>query len=109
MAAFFYNVRMCCGLAGLSVRTENVHNLVLVKLCHKVACGTAVFAGIELAGFLIEDLADSGCEGETAVGVDIDLAHSALGRLAELLLGDTYRIGQFATVGVDDVDIFLGN
>ena len=82
---------------------------MLVKLCHKVTCGAAVFAGIEFAGLLIEDLADGSGECKTAVGVDVNLADCALGCLAERLLGDTYRIGQLATVGVDDVDIFLGD
>ncbi len=80
-----------------------------VKLLHLVAGRTQVLPGIELTGLLIEDLADGGGHRETAVGVDVDLADSALAGLSELLLGDTDSIRKFAAVGVDDVNILLGN
>ena len=80
-----------------------------IELLHLVAGRSEVLPGIELTGLLIEDLADGGGHCKTAVGVDVDLADSALGSLAELLLGDTDSVRQLATVGIDDVDIFLGH
>ena len=80
-----------------------------VELLHLVTGGTQVLAGVELTGLLVEDLANGCGHGQTGVGVDVDLADSALGSLAELLLGDTYSVGQFATVGVDDVNVLLRN
>ena len=82
---------------------------MLVELLHHIASGTAVFARVELTGFLGEYLTNGSREGETRVGVDINLAHSRLGSLAQLFLGDTYCIGQFAAVGVDYIHILLGN
>ena len=97
------------GLLGLAVGAQHVHDLVYVEFLHLVAGGTQVLAGVELAGLLVEDLAHGGGHGETAVAVDVDLADGALGGFAELFLGDTYSIGQFAAVGVDDVNILLRN
>ena len=97
------------GLFGLSVGTEHVDDLVHVKLLHLVTGRSEVLPRIELAGLLVEDLTDGGGHCKTAVGVDVDLADSALGGLAELLLGNTDCIRQFATVGVDDVHILLGH
>ncbi len=96
-------------LFGFAVGTEHVDDFVLVKLLHLVAGRAEVFAGVELTGLVVEDLADSGGHGQTGVGVDVDFANGALGSLAELLFGDTDGIGELAAVGVDDVDIFLGN
>ena len=47
------------------------------------------------------------CVSQARVGVDVDLADSALGSLAELILGDTDSVGELAAVLVDDVDILL--
>ena len=80
-----------------------------VELLHLVAGRAEVFARVELAGLLVEDPADGCGHGQTAVGVDVDLAHCALGGLAELLLGDTDSVGKLAAMLVDHVDIFLGN
>ena len=96
-------------LLGLAVATQHLNDFVLVELGHLVASRTAVLAGIKLARFLNEHLANGSGEGQTAVTVDVDLANGALGSLAQLVLGDTYGIGQVATVGVDDVDILLGH
>ena len=82
---------------------------MLVHFLHLVASGTAVFAGVELTGILCEGLADGCGEGQTRVGVDVDFADGALSGFAELLFGDTYCIGELATILVDDVDILLGN
>ena len=95
-------------LLGLAVATQHLDDLVLVQLGHLVTGGTAVLAGIKLTGLLGKHLADGSGKGQTAIAVDVDLADGALGGLAQLVLGDTYGIGQVATVGVDDVDILLG-
>ena len=96
-------------LLCLAVAAKNVDDLVHIEFLHLVACRTEVLAGIEFARFLVEYLADCCGHCKTAVGVDVDLADSALGSLAELLFGDTYCIGKFAAMSVDDVDIFLRN
>ena len=96
------------GLTEVVVGTEDVDNLVHVHLLHVLASGLEILTGIEVTGVLVEVLADGGGHGETAVGVDVDLADGALGGFAELLLGDTYGIGEFATVGVDGVNLVLG-
>ena len=54
-----------------------------------------------------QGLTHTGGVGQAGVGVDVDLADGALGSLAELLLGDTYGVGQVATVLVDDLHILL--
>ena len=95
------------GLFGFAVGTEHVDDLVHVELLHFVTGGAAVFAGIEFAGFLGKDLADGCGHCKTAVGVDIDLADSALAGLTKLLFGNTHCIGKFAAILVDDVNIFL--
>ena len=94
-------------LLGLAVATQHLDDFVLVELGHLVACGTAVLAGVKLAGLLGKHLAYSSGEGQTAVAVDVDLADGALGSPAQLILGDTYCIGQVAAVAVDDVNILL--
>ena len=78
-----------------------------VKLLHLVTGRSQVFPGIELAGLLIEDLADGGGHRKTAVRVDVDLADSALTGLSELLLGNTDSVRKLATMLVDDVNILL--
>ena len=74
------NVLFC----KLVVGTEDVGDFVLVHLLHEVASGTAIFAGVELTGLLVEDLADSGGEGEAGVGVDVNLADCTLAGLLSL-------------------------
>ena len=96
-------------LAEVVVGTEDVDNLVHVHLLHVLASGLEILTRIEVTGVLVEVLADGGGHGETAVGVDVDLADCALGGFTELLLGDTYGIGEFATVGVDGVNLVLGD
>ena len=56
-----------------------------------------------------QSLTHTCCVSQTGVGVDVDLANSALCSLAELLLGNTNSVGQLASVLVDDVDILLRN
>ena len=80
-----------------------------VHLLHVLASGLQVLARIEIAGLLVEVLADGCGHGKTAVRVDVDLADCALAGLAELLFGNTYCIGQFAAVSVDGVNFVLRN
>ena len=93
----------------LSVGTENVHDLVGIELLHLVTGRSQILPRVEFARFLIEYLADGCSHGKTGIGIDVDLADCALGSLTELLLRDTYCIRKLATVGVDDVHIFLWN
>ena len=82
---------------------------MLVELGHQVTCRTAVLTRIELCRFLCEHFADSSGERQTAIGVDVNLADSRLGSLAELLLRNTYCVRQFASVFVDHIYILLRN
>ncbi len=105
------SLRLWCFLVllGFAVAAKHLDNLVLVELGHLVACRTTILAWVELARFLVEYLAHCSSECQAAVAVDVDLANGALSSLAELLLRNTYCIGQLATVSVDGVDILLGN
>ena len=80
-----------------------------VHLLHVVTSRSEILTWIEVRWVLSEMLADSSGHGKTRVGVDVDLADSALGSFAELLLGDTDSIGQLATISIDGVDLFLWN
>ena len=80
-----------------------------VHLLHVLTSGLQVLARIEVIGMLSKVLADSSSHSQTAVRVDVDLANSALRSLAELLLGDTYSVGQVTTVLVDSVNLVLRN
>ncbi len=81
---------------------------MFVEFFHFVASRAEVFAGVKFAGFGGEDFAYGCGHGETAVGVDVDFANGALGGFAEFFFGDTDSVGKFATVFVDDVNVFLG-
>ena len=62
-----------------------------------------------MIGVLSQVLTDSSSHSQTRVRVDVDLANSALRSLAELLLGDTYCVGQVTTELVDSVNLVLRN
>ena len=96
-------------LLELVVRTENVNDLVNVHLLHVLASRLQVLTGIEVTRILSEVLADSSSHSQTRVRVDVDLTYSALRSLAELLLGDTYCIGQLTTELVDGINLVLRN
>ncbi len=80
-----------------------------VKFFHVVASRTQVLAGVEFGGLFSEHATYGGCHGQTAVGVDVDFAYSALGGLAELFFGDTDSVGELAAEHVDGIDFFLRN
>ena len=94
-------------LLELVVRAEDLDDLVDVELLHRVARGSEVLARVEVLGMLREVLADRRRHREARVGVDVDLAHRALRRLAELLLGNADRVGKLAAELVDRVDVLL--
>ena len=94
-------------LAGFAVGAEDVDYLVDIHLLHLLAGGLEILPGIKVAGVLYKVLADGCGHCETAVGVDVDFTDSALGGLAELLLGDTDCVGEVAAVLVAHVNIFL--
>lgn len=96
-------------LSQLAVRSENLFDLVLVELDHEVTSRSAVLTRVELTRFLSEYLTYSCSEGQTRVRVDVDLANSALGCLAELLLRNTNCVRQLSAILVDHVNIFLWN
>ena len=54
-------------------------------------------------------LADTGGHTQTQVGVNVDLADSALRRFPELIFRNTYGILQRTAVFVDDLHVFLRN
>ena len=78
-----------------------------VELLHRLARRSEVLARVEVLWMLGEVLADRRRHREARVGVDVDLAHRALRRLAELLLGNADRVGELAAVLVDRVDVLL--
>ena len=99
------------------VAAEHINDLVGVHLRHVLTGHLAILARVEVVGMLGQGLTHTGGGGPAGggveekglgtVGVDVDLADGALGSLAELLLGDTYGVGQVATVLVDDLHILL--
>ena len=102
--------RWCqCVLFGFAGATEHILDFVLVELLHFVASRAEVFARVKFGGLFSEDFAHGGGHGQTAVGVDVDFAYGALGGFAQLLFGYTDGIGEFASVLIDDVHVFLGH
>ncbi len=81
---------------------------MLVELLHVVAGRAEILAGIKFGGLLGENLAHGSGHGQTAVRVDVDLAHRALGSLAELLFGDADSVGELAAILIDGVNFILG-
>ena len=96
-------------LFSFAVAAKHVDDFVLVESFHLVACRTEIFARVELCGLVVEYFTHSSCHCQTAVGVDIDLAHIHLGGLAELVFGNADGIGQFAAKLIDGLHIFLGH
>ena len=86
---------------------EHVDDFVLVEFLQHVAGGTEILAGVEFRGLFHEDLADASGHGETAVGVDVDLADGGLGSFAELVFADADGVLQLAAVLVDHLHVFL--
>ena len=85
----------------MTVRAKHLNNLVDVHLLHVLASRLEILTGIEVVRMLSEVLTDGSSHCQTRVRVDVDLADSALGSLAELLLGDTDGVGESTTILVD--------
>ena len=82
-----------------------MHNHLL-DLC---ASDCEILSGVERLGLLVEHAADACGNGETDVGVDVDLTYCRLCCLTELLLGNTNCIGKVAAECVDLCNVLLGN
>ena len=80
-----------------------------IEFLELFASWAEVLAWVELVRAVSHELADSSGHSETAIRVDVNLANSRAGSLAELLLRDSDRVFQSATVGVDSLDILLWN
>ena len=96
-------------MCELAIASEHIHNLVDVHLLHVLAGGLQILARIEVSRMLSQVLADGSSHGETRVRVDVDLADSALGSLAELLLGNTDGSVELAAKLVDGVHLVHRN
>jgi hypothetical protein len=107
--AFIYINRCNCLLSELTVRTKYLLDLVDVHLLHVLTSGLQILTRIEVVRMLSEILTDGSGHGKTRVRVDVDLANSALRSLAELLLRNTYSVGQVTTELVDGVNLVLRN
>ena len=92
---------------SFAFRAEDAFNFVSDDVMDELTAVGEVLARVEMFRVLCHVLTDAGSQAETEVGVDIDLADSALGRFAELLLGDAYCIGHLAAVFVDYLNEFL--
>ena len=80
-----------------------------IKLLEFVPRGSQVRAWIELVRFFGKDLADHGRHGQAAVGINVDLADGAFGRLPQLLLGNAHRVAELAAKLLDDFEVLDGN
>ena len=93
----------------MSGRTENFFVLADVQFFQTGTGRTEIFARVEFARLVSENLADGSGHSQTAVGVDVDFANCALGSSAELIFADTDSIFEFTAVFVDDLDQILRN
>jgi len=82
---------------------------VLVELDEVVTGVSEVLTRIVVLRVVDKVLADSSSHGKTTIGIDVDLADSALDGLADLVLGDTDGVLDLATVLVDGLDVLLRN
>ena len=94
---------------GLAGAAQNVHQLVANQFLDVGTGGLQVLTRIELVGMLVEELTDGAGHCKTQVGVDVDLADGQGSCLTQLLFGDTDGVGHLAAVGVDHLDVLLGN
>ena len=77
---------------------------MLDQLLDVLTGGLQILPGVKVGGMLGKILADGAGHGQTQVGVNVDLAHGALGGQAQLLLGDADLESRgFDKAVVDDV------
>src|SRR5574338_456379 len=81
----------------------------LAHLLGGLAGGLQVFPRVELGGVLGEELADGSRHGQADVGVDVDLAHTELDALDDLLDGHAIGLLHVAAVLADDRQEILGD
>ena len=94
---------------GLAGAAQDVDQLVADQLLDVGTGGRQVVTGIELVGMLSKELTDSAGHCQSQVGVNVDLADCQLSSAAQLLLGNTDSAGHCTAVGVDHLDVLLGN
>ena len=77
-----------------------------LNICTAVA---KILTRIKMIRMLYKMLTDACSHAQTKVGVNVDLADSALCSLAKLIFRNADCVNQLAAVLVDDLDIFLRN
>ena len=70
--------------SGFAGAAEHVDQLVTDQLLDVGPGGLQVLPGVELLGMVHKELTDGASHGQAQIGVDVDLAHGALGGLAQL-------------------------
>ena len=103
------NFSFCLWLLRLTVATQHIHQLVAYQFLNVGTGGLQVLAGVKLIGVLGVELTDGTSHSQAQVGIDINLAHGALGCLSKLLLGDSHRVRHLTAIGVDHFYILLGH
>ena len=96
-------------LSGFSVTAEDINDLMSDHVLDRLAGGLEILPGIEMIRMLREVLADHGSHCKTDIGVNVDLADSTAGRLAELFFRNADCAGHIAAVLVDFRDELLRN
>ena len=79
------------------------------NLLHRLARRLQVITRIKLLGMLGENLADRPRNGQSVVGIHVDLSDTVLDAALNLLHWDTPGLADLATVFVDNVLQFLRN
>src|ERR1700730_7984838 len=95
-------------LRGISGGTELLEPLP-ANLAHRVHRGFQEFARIEFAWRLMRDAAKFGGHSETAIGIDVHLAHPVLDAAHDLLDRDAISLTHGAAIGVEAVLEVLRN
>ena len=80
-------ITKCVG-SDLVVATQNIDNLMLDDALDVVSGNRHILPRIKLRGMIVEVLADRTGESKTHIGIDVDLADSHAGSLAQLFLGN---------------------
>ena len=92
-------VPLCLSLS-FSCRTENVADLVLYHFLYLCATYGEITSGVEHLGSVGEHATKTCSEGDTDIGIYIDLANCRSCCLAELIFGNTDSIGHLAAESV---------
>ena len=92
-------------LLCLTVRTEDVKNLMSNHVFDCLACRFEILARVKVIGMLSKVLADIARHSKADIGVDIDLADSELCSFTKLIFRNADSIGHMTAVGIDHLDI----